>query len=50
VPRIDPVTKRQLPTRYILGFEEGFAPHDPEPCPETGHGDLPFGHEIAETA
>ena len=49
VPRIDSVTKRQLPTRYILGFEEGFAPHDPEPCPETGHGFLPFGHD-AETA
>jgi hypothetical protein len=49
VPRIDPVTKRQLPTRYILGFEDGFAPHDPEPCPETGHGFLPFGHD-AETA
>ncbi|WP_210880226.1 helix-turn-helix domain-containing protein [Roseovarius autotrophicus] len=49
VPRIDPVTKRQLPTRYILGFEEGFAPHDPEPCPETGHGFLPFGH-VAESA
>ena len=38
VPRIDPVTKRQLPTRYILGFEVGFTPHDPKPCPETGHG------------
>ena len=38
VPRIDPVTKRQMPTRYILGFEEGFTPHDPEPCPEPGHG------------
>lgn len=38
VPRIDPVTKRQMPTRYILGFEEGFAPHDPNPCPESGHG------------
>ena len=49
VPRIDPVTKRQLPTRYILGFEEGFAPHDPEPCPETGHGFLPYGQD-AETA
>ena len=23
VPRLDPVTKRQLPTRYILGFEPG---------------------------
>lgn len=41
VPRVDPVTKRQMPTRYILGFEEGFAPHDPEPCPESGHGDWP---------
>ena len=41
VPRVDPVTKRQMPTRYILGFEEGFAPDDPEPCPESGHGDWP---------
>ena len=24
-----------MPTRYILGFEEGFAPDDPEPCPEN---------------
>jgi len=48
VPRIDPVTKRQLPTRYILGFEEGFAPHDPEPCPETGHGIWPVAY-VAET-
>jgi hypothetical protein len=36
VPRLDPVTKRQLPTRYILAFEEGFTPYDPEPCPKTG--------------
>jgi len=49
VTRIDPVTKHQLPTRYILAFEEGFAPHDPAPCPETGHGFLPFGQD-AETA
>lgn len=42
VRRIDPVTKRQMPTRYILGFEEGFAPHDPQPCPETGHGSMSF--------
>jgi hypothetical protein len=41
VPRVDPVTKRQMPTRYILGFEEGDTPHDPEPCPESGHGDWP---------
>ena len=39
VPRIDPVTKRQLPTRYILGFELGFTPVDGNPCPEIGHGD-----------
>jgi len=38
VARIHPVTKRQMPTRYILGFEPGFAPDDPTPCPETGHG------------
>jgi hypothetical protein len=49
VPRLDPVTKRQLPTRYILGFEEGFAPNDPEPCPEIGHGDLACSYD-AETA
>ena len=48
VPRIDPVTKRQLPTRYILGFEEGFTPHDPKPCPETGHGFSPVDYD-AET-
>jgi hypothetical protein len=40
VPRIHSVTKRQMPTRYILGFEPGFTPHDPIPCPEIGHGEL----------
>ena len=49
VPRLNPATKRQLPTRYILGFEEGFAPHEPEPCPNSGHGDLALGYD-AETA
>jgi hypothetical protein len=39
VPRIDPATKRHLPTRYILCFEPGFAPADVVPCPEIGHGD-----------
>ncbi len=39
VPRVDPVTKRQMPTRYILRFEDCSTPHDPEPCPESGHGD-----------
>lgn len=39
VPRLDPVTKRQLPTRYILGFEPGFTPMAVVPCPEIGHGD-----------
>ena len=38
VPRLHPVTKRQMPTRYILGFEQGFTPIDPNPCPKTGHG------------
>ena len=38
VPWIDPVTKRQLPSRYILGFEPGFTPADPDPSPEIGHG------------
>ena len=35
VRRLDPKTKRQLATRYILGFEAEFTQ---EPCPETGHG------------
>ncbi|MDF3608244.1 helix-turn-helix domain-containing protein [Paracoccus sp. DMF-8] len=39
VPRLDPVTKRQLPTRYIPGFEPGFTPVAVAPCPEIGHGD-----------
>lgn len=39
VPRLDPVTKRQLPTRYILGFEPGFTPVAVVPCPEIGHRD-----------
>ena len=54
VPRIDPATRRQLPTRYILGFEDEF-PQEPPPdsedgndgadsvsdplsCPDFGHG------------
>ena len=47
VPRIHPVTKRQMPTRYILGFEPGFTPHDPNPCPETGHGAYPFDGTVS---
>jgi hypothetical protein len=49
VPRIDPVTKRQMPTRYILGFEPGFTPAGVVPCPETGHGNAPidFDAEMA---
>ena len=40
--RIDPATKRQMSTRYILGFEDDFGP-GPEnlatesPCPDSGH-------------
>ena len=40
--RVDPRTKRQLRTRYLLGFEDDFGkePLDPEQGlrPETGHG------------
>ncbi|WP_296643915.1 helix-turn-helix domain-containing protein [Roseinatronobacter sp.] len=60
VPRIHPVTKRQMPTRYILGFEPGFTPHEPDPCPKTGHGtggdaanvadDVPFDGETPDMA
>lgn len=35
IRRLHPQTKRQMSTRYILGFERDFIP---EPCPETGHG------------
>jgi DNA-binding Lrp family transcriptional regulator len=49
VPRIHPVTKRQMPTRYILGFEPGIAPDDPTPCPKTGHGDQDRTAHFAET-
>ena len=50
VARINPVTKRQMSTRYFLGFENDFPTNpggktpDPEvhgaqkPCPESGHG------------
>ncbi|MBK0329789.1 helix-turn-helix domain-containing protein [Rhodobacteraceae bacterium F11138] len=53
VRRVDPRTRRQLSTRYVLAFEEGFTP-GPQgspgstdgscdcanqiPCPDTGHG------------
>ena len=51
--RIDPITKRQMSTRYILGFEDGFTPVPSaaaaenradsasmaeKPCPNSGHG------------
>jgi hypothetical protein len=51
--RIDPISKRQMSTRYILGFEDGFTPvpsatatisladsgsADQKPCPNFGHG------------
>lgn len=38
---VDPVTKRQQPTRYILGFEDGFDDPNSDPSPNSGHGDLP---------
>lgn len=41
--RVDPQTRRQLPTRYRLAFEAGFAVAPgagsaPDPCPEMRHG------------
>jgi len=33
--RINPKTRKQMSTRYILGFEDDFAQ---EPCPDNGHG------------
>jgi hypothetical protein len=47
VQRLNPGNKRQMPTRYILAFEPGFAQDRPTPCPEIGHGgdeqdELPF--------
>ncbi|MCL4186743.1 MAG: helix-turn-helix domain-containing protein [Rhodobacteraceae bacterium] len=50
VPRLHPVTRRQMPTRYILGFEPGFTPHVPDPCPETGHGKPDNGETCSEPA
>jgi hypothetical protein len=38
VQRLNPGNKRQMPTRYILAFEPGFAQHQGAPCPEIGHG------------
>lgn len=37
---VDPVTKRQQPTRYILGFEGGFDDPESDPSPDFGHGDF----------
>lgn len=36
--RINPKTRKQMSTRYILGFEPEFPQ---EPCPENGHGNDP---------
>ncbi len=59
VPRIDPISKQQMSTRYILGFEDGFPPEfedaEPEmtpfgdqsnekPCPDLGHGSINKEH------
>jgi hypothetical protein len=38
VQRLNPGTKRQMPTRYILAFEPGFTQDRAMPGPETGHG------------
>ena len=39
VPRIDPATKRQMATRYILGFEEGFASSGAVPASVASNGE-----------
>ena len=38
IKRLDEKTKRQMSTRYILGFEEEFTQYVEKPCPTTGHG------------
>ncbi len=51
--RVDPQARRQLPTRYRLAFEAGFAvsvtaENAAEPCPEMRHGSGTEGeHAIA---
>jgi DNA-binding transcriptional MocR family regulator len=49
-PRVDPVTKRQLPTRYILGFEPGFTPADAVPVrkPDTNLVRKPLSKPVKE--
>ena len=57
--RIDPISKRQMSTRYILGFEDGFTPvpttaaakdladngsAEEKPCPISGHGQCDEKH------
>jgi hypothetical protein len=59
VQRIDPISKQQMSTQYILGFEDGFPsmledcerettpfedPITEKPCPEIGHGDANKEH------
>lgn len=38
IQRIHPVTRRQLSTRYLLGFKEGFTTISTKSCPEMRHG------------
>ena len=38
IRQIDVRTKRQKSTRYILGFEDGFIPHEDAPCAKTAPG------------
>lgn len=45
VQRIDPVSKRQLSTRYILGFEDGFLPGPQDSKPER----TPFDDQFSES-
>jgi hypothetical protein len=49
VPRLHPITKRQMPTRYILRFEPGFTPNEVHPCPKTGHGREDHAESVSGT-
>ncbi|MDP1667884.1 helix-turn-helix domain-containing protein [Phaeovulum sp.] len=51
--RIDPGTRRQMSTRYILAFEDDFGlgqegAAGAGPCPDSGHG--PDGEEIHDSS
>lgn len=45
----DPVTKRRMSTRYILGFEDGFTAISTDPCPESGHGAAAIADDVTSS-